>query len=156
MRVYRASRHDLFVQLDQPALRPLPAEPFVFGEWTIDARVNIDSYIDGHGHYYSMPHALLHELVDARRTATTVEIFHPRSARGRAPPQRSPEPAHHRLRPHAEGIPQAPRAGNMARCRKPIVSNAYYLAFVEPLRTLARAGCSLSSWAVYGLTRIVS
>ena len=41
MRLYRASRHALFTQLDQPALRPLPAEPFVYGEWTINARVNI-------------------------------------------------------------------------------------------------------------------
>jgi transposase len=76
MRVYRASRRELFTQLDQPALRPLPADPFVFGEWTIDARVNIDYHIDVHGHYYSVPYPLLHELVDARRTATTVEIFH--------------------------------------------------------------------------------
>lgn len=76
MRVYRASRRDLFIQLDQPALRPLPAEPFVFGDWTIHARVNIDYHIDVHGHYYSVPHQLLHELVDARRTATTVEVFH--------------------------------------------------------------------------------
>src|SRR5262245_44542689 len=76
MRVYRASRRDLFLQLDQPALRPLPAEPFALGEWTIDARVNIDYHIDVHGHYYSVPYQLLHELVDARRAATTVEIFH--------------------------------------------------------------------------------
>jgi transposase len=76
MRVYQASRRDLFTQLDQPALRPLPAEPFIFGEWIIDARVNIDYHIDVHGHYYSVPYQLLHELVDARRTATIVEIFH--------------------------------------------------------------------------------
>jgi len=76
MRAYRASRRELFAQLDQPALRPLPTEPFALGEWTIDARVNIDYHIDVHGHYYSVPYQLLHELVDARRTATTVEIFH--------------------------------------------------------------------------------
>jgi transposase len=76
MRVYRASRRELFGQLDQPALRPLPADRFVVGEWTIAARVNIDYHVDVHGHYYSVPYQLLHELVDARRTATTVEIFH--------------------------------------------------------------------------------
>src|SRR5215470_4859137 len=76
MRVYRASRRELFTQLDRPALRPLPAEPFVFGEWTIDAPVNIDYHIDVNGHYYSVPYHLRHELVDARRTAATVEIFH--------------------------------------------------------------------------------
>jgi transposase len=76
MRTYRASRRELFVQLDQPVLRPLPAEPFVVGEWTIDARVNIDYHIDVDSHYYSVPYPLLQELVDARRTATIVEIFH--------------------------------------------------------------------------------
>src|SRR5206468_1023817 len=30
MRLYRASRRELFERLDQPALRPLPAEPFVY------------------------------------------------------------------------------------------------------------------------------
>jgi transposase len=76
MRLYRASRHELFERLDRPALRPLPAEPFVYHEWKIGARVNIDYHIELHGHYYSVPYALLHAHVDACWTATTVEIFH--------------------------------------------------------------------------------
>jgi transposase len=76
MRLYRASRRELFARLDQPALRPLPAEPFVYGEWKINARVNIDYHIELRGHYYSVPYALIHEQVDGRLTATTVEIFH--------------------------------------------------------------------------------
>jgi len=76
MRLYRASRSELFARLDQPALRPLPAEPFVYGEWKVHARVNIDYHIELRGHYYSVPYALIHEQVDARLTATTVEIFH--------------------------------------------------------------------------------
>ncbi len=76
MRLYRASRRDLFERLDRPALRPLPAEPFVPGDWKLDARVSIDYHVELDGHYYSVPHALLHELVDARRTAATVELFH--------------------------------------------------------------------------------
>jgi len=74
MRAYRASRRELFAQLDQPALRPLPTEPFALGEWTIDARVNIDYHIDVHGHYYSVPYQLLHlewsplRLIDWART----------------------------------------------------------------------------------------
>ena len=76
MRLYRASRRDLFERLDQPALRALPAETFVYSEWKIGARVNIDYHIELHGHYYSVPYALIHEHVDARLTATTVEIFH--------------------------------------------------------------------------------
>ncbi len=91
MRLYQASRRALFEQLDRPALRPLPAEAFTYGEWKV-ARVNIDYHVELHGHYYSVPHALVHELVDVRATATTIEIFsrgqriaaHPRSdVRGR-------------------------------------------------------------------------
>ncbi len=76
MRLCRASRRELFERLDQPALRPLPAEAFVYSDWKIGARVSIDYHIELHGHYYSAPYALIHEHVDARLTATTVEIFH--------------------------------------------------------------------------------
>jgi len=76
MRLYRASRRELFARLDQPQLRPLPAEPFVYGEWKVGARVSIDYHVELHGHYYSVPYALIHELVDACVTATTVELFH--------------------------------------------------------------------------------
>src|SRR5229473_469851 len=76
MRLYRASRRELFERLDRPALRPLPAEAFIVGEWHYDARVNIDYHVELHGHYYSLPHPLSHELVDARLTVATVELFH--------------------------------------------------------------------------------
>ena len=76
MRLYRASRRELFERLDQPALRPLPAEAFVYSDWKVSARVSIDYHIELHGHYYSVPYALIHEHVDARLTATTVEVFH--------------------------------------------------------------------------------
>jgi len=75
MRVYQASRRELFERLDRPALRALPAEPFVYGEWKT-ARVNIDYHVELHRHYYSVPFPLVHEVVDARLTATTVELFH--------------------------------------------------------------------------------
>jgi transposase len=45
MRLYQASRRELFERLDRPALRPLPAEPFVYGEWKT-ARVNIDYHVE--------------------------------------------------------------------------------------------------------------
>jgi transposase len=75
MRLYRASRRQLFEQLDRPALRPLPTEPFVYGEWKV-ARVNIDYHVEIHRHYYSVPYDLVHEVMDVRVSATTVEIFH--------------------------------------------------------------------------------
>ncbi len=76
MRLYHASRRELFERLDRPALRALPIEPFVYGEWKRGARVNIDYHIELDGHYYSVPYALVHELVDAWLTATTVDVFH--------------------------------------------------------------------------------
>jgi transposase len=75
MRVYRASRQELFERIDRPALRPAPSEPFVYSEWKT-ARVNIDYHVELDHHYYSAIHALVHEQVEARLTGTTVEIFH--------------------------------------------------------------------------------
>jgi transposase len=75
MRTYGASRRELFEQLDQPLLKPLPQERFSHGEWK-RAKVNIDYHVELDKHYYSVPHALVHEKVEIRFTATTVEIFH--------------------------------------------------------------------------------
>ena len=74
MRAYGASRRELFVRLDQPALRSLPAQPFVFAEWKI-ARVNIDYHVELDRHYYSVPHSLVGEQVDLRFTAGTLEVY---------------------------------------------------------------------------------
>jgi transposase len=68
------SRHDLFVRFDQPALRPLPPERFAYTEWR-QARVNIDYHIDVERHLYSVPHRLVHEVVEVRLSPTTIEIF---------------------------------------------------------------------------------
>ena len=69
------SRRELFEQLDRPALRPLPAERYVFAEWK-KARVNIDYHVEVDRHYYSVPHALVGRQLDVRLTATTVECLH--------------------------------------------------------------------------------
>lgn len=74
MRAYRASRRELFERLDRPALRPLPSERFVYGEWKL-AKPNLDYHVEVDGHYYSAPFTLRHERLDVRFTATTVEIY---------------------------------------------------------------------------------
>ena len=68
------SRRDLFERYDRPALQPVPAEPFVYGDW-LRARVNIDYHVEVDHHYYSVPYALIHAALDIRLTAQTVEIF---------------------------------------------------------------------------------
>lgn len=68
-------RQTWFETLDQPALRPLPAQPYEFAEWK-RARVNIDYHIEFDGHYYSVPYQLVKQAVEVRATATTIEILH--------------------------------------------------------------------------------
>jgi len=111
MRVYKVSRRQLFEQLDRPALGPLPTTRFVYGEWKL-ARVNVDYHVEADGHYYSVPHEYLHEQVDVRLSAGTVEIFrdgkrvvsHARSfARGRHTTVAAHMPAAHRA--HLEWSP---------------------------------------------------
>jgi transposase len=74
MRVYGASRQELFERIDRPALKPLPAERFEYAEWKT-ARVNLDYHVELDRHYYSVPYALAHESVELRFTAATVEVF---------------------------------------------------------------------------------
>jgi transposase len=70
-----ASRRALFDDLERLALKPLPAEPYVFAEWK-ECRVGLDYHVEIDKHYYSVPHQLLREKVWARITARTVEVFH--------------------------------------------------------------------------------
>jgi len=69
------SRASLFESLDKPALQPLPVERFDLSQWS-RARVNIDYHLAFDGNFYSVPHHLVHELLEVRSTATTVEIVH--------------------------------------------------------------------------------
>jgi transposase len=69
------SRRQLYEELDRPALRPLPAEPFEMAEWS-RARVNIDYHVAYAKHNYSVPYRYLHKPVEVRATAKTIEIFH--------------------------------------------------------------------------------
>lgn len=63
-----------FAQLDQPALKPLPATRYQFGQWKT-ARVNIDYHVEVERHYYSVPYALVHQEVDVHLTAETLEVL---------------------------------------------------------------------------------
>lgn len=74
MRVYRASRREMFERLDKPALRDLPPKVFVYGKWK-HAKVNVDYHVEIDGHYYSVPHQHVGEGVEVRFTASTVEVL---------------------------------------------------------------------------------
>lgn len=44
------TRHQLLEELDRPALKPLPVEPYVFAEWRL-RRVGIDYHVEINRHY---------------------------------------------------------------------------------------------------------
>jgi transposase len=75
MRKIERSRQDLFEELDRPALRPLPQTRYRFATWSRPT-VNLDYHVEVDRHLYSVPHHLVHQVVDARLSATTLEIFH--------------------------------------------------------------------------------
>ncbi|MGD5395313.1 IS21 family transposase, partial [Xanthomonas citri pv. citri] len=74
LRSWGRSRRELFEELDHPALTPLPDEPYEYAEWK-RCRVNLDYHVEIAKHYYSVPHNLVHQEVEARITQKTVEIF---------------------------------------------------------------------------------
>ena len=75
MRRLGVSRRDLFLELDLPALKPLPESVYDYAEWRL-RRVSLDYHVDIDGHYYSVPYRLIGSQVEARLTARTVELFH--------------------------------------------------------------------------------
>ena len=80
MRRYRASRRDLFEQLERAVLTPLPATRFSYGEWK-KARVNLDYHVVFDDHFYSAPYQMVGEDVWIRATGLTIEIFNDNNQR---------------------------------------------------------------------------
>ncbi len=69
------SRYADFVEIDRPALRPLPTARYERPEWH---RFKVpDSYhVPFSNHEYSVPYLYHTRSVDLRATATTIEVFH--------------------------------------------------------------------------------
>ncbi|HAT9254822.1 TPA: IS21 family transposase [Legionella pneumophila subsp. pneumophila] len=69
------TRASQFEVLDKKALKPLPTKPYELAQFS-KARVHVDYHIEVDGHYYSVPHILIKEVIDVRLTLHTVECFH--------------------------------------------------------------------------------
>jgi transposase len=69
------SRRELFEAIDRPNALPLPQRSYEYAEW-YKAKVHLDYHIEVYRHYYSVPYRLLHERVDIRLTANTVEALY--------------------------------------------------------------------------------
>jgi hypothetical protein len=80
------TRLSQYLEVDKPALKPLPARPYVYAEWK-KVRSGIDYHVVVDKHYYSVPYRYLKENIDVRITHSTIECFqkgnrialHPRS-----------------------------------------------------------------------------
>jgi transposase len=69
------SRNSWFESLEKGQLLPLPATPFELAVWS-QAKANIDYHVVVDYHFYSVPYHLVHEVLDVRKTGSTVEFFH--------------------------------------------------------------------------------
>jgi transposase len=92
------SRWALFDEIERPALKALPVEPYLYAEWK-ECKVSFDYHVEVERHYYSVPHALLRETVWVRITARTVEVFH-RGTRIAAHMRSSSDRRHTTVREH--------------------------------------------------------
>lgn len=106
------TRRSHFEALDQPALRALPTMPYEYADWS-KCRVGPDYHVEVDNHFYSVPYQLVGKELEARYTATAVEILHAgqRAAchvrsreQGGHTTLREHMPAAHRA--HAEQTPQ--------------------------------------------------
>ncbi len=53
----------------------MPAQRYVMAEWKT-VRANIDYHVEIDRHYYSVPYQLAGQQLEARYTATSIELFH--------------------------------------------------------------------------------
>ncbi|RYZ67902.1 MAG: IS21 family transposase [Proteobacteria bacterium] len=67
-------RSSAFVELDKPALKPLPGRRYERAEWK-KGKVHIDYHVDFEGRFYSVPCALVGAHVEVRATTSMVEIL---------------------------------------------------------------------------------
>jgi len=75
MRGLGMTRRALFEQFDRPALLPLPVMAYEYAEWR-RCRVGLDYHVAIDKRFYSVPHELLRQEIEARITTGTVELFH--------------------------------------------------------------------------------
>ena len=74
LRYVGRTRRQLFEEIDAPRLTPLPAEPYVFAQWSL-RKVGLDYHVEVAGHFYSVPFSHARAAVEARLTPRTVEVF---------------------------------------------------------------------------------
>jgi len=69
------SRASTFTSIDAPALMALPTQPYEIA-WFKTVKVHVDYHVDIDRHRYSVPHALVGQVLEARMTKTMVQLLH--------------------------------------------------------------------------------
>jgi transposase len=69
------TRRSRFLELDRPALGPLPAQRYEYATWK-RAKVYLDYHVEIERRYYSVPYKLIGKTVDLRLTARMIEIYY--------------------------------------------------------------------------------
>jgi transposase len=67
--------YQVFLETEQPALKPLPQEPFVLAQWK-EVTVHPDHYIQFNKQSYSVPHPYVGKRLWVKATDTLVQVFH--------------------------------------------------------------------------------
>ena len=108
-------RRSAFEQLDRPALRPLPVQPYRYVAIK-PVKVNIDYHVQYEEHCYSVPHQYVGERMELHASDTLVEVYFRRQLVATHPRKYTPgfttNPAHMPTR-HREHQPWSP--GRMKR-----------------------------------------
>lgn len=74
-RKFPKSRRQRFLEIDVSALQPLPAQRYDVSGWKYQVRVGQDYHVEWAQHHYSVPSQYVHQRVDLRVTATTIEVL---------------------------------------------------------------------------------
>lgn len=69
------SRLSQFELIDKPALKPLPDRAYMF-TLIKQVKVHIDYHVEVEKHYYSVPHRLIKQKLEAHSTGQLVTLFH--------------------------------------------------------------------------------
>lgn len=69
------NRASAFAELDAPAMLALPAQRYEIAYFKT-VRVHIDYHVEVEGHRYSVPHALVGQVLEARITTGAIEMLH--------------------------------------------------------------------------------
>jgi transposase len=69
------SRASAFTEIDKPALKPLPAHPYLYLNYK-KARVHMDYHVELERHYYSVPYQWISKEIELRFTAEYIECWY--------------------------------------------------------------------------------